>query len=119
MTDYVVRGDEEVYTPTGDIEKETLLPWVKVSATSVEEALETGRKTLQQRVCASRLSEPCSRMYVVRVDLVFDETGRKILYKSEKIKQQDRERAGEHFDLWKAVADGCSIDESGAGTCGG
>jgi len=119
MTEYVVRGDEETYNDKGEIESEKIIQWIKISANSLEEAIEEGRKQLQKNVCTARLTKPIEKMYVVRVDLVFDETGRDIKYRSEKIKKQDEERKNEKFDLQAAIADGCCIDESGAGTCGG
>jgi len=119
MTEYIVRGYEEVYGLDDEIEKEIPLQWIRVETSSLEEALDIGRKNLQKEVCKSRLTKLCSKMYVAQVDLIFDKTRFNVLYRSEKIKKQDKERANDKFDLQAAIRDGCVIDESGLGTCAG
>ncbi len=119
MDGYIVRGDEEIYNLEGELESERLLPFVRVSAGSVNEAYETGRKSLQKIVCQNSCFLLGGKMHVVRVDLIFDKSGRKILYQSHEIDKQNESGKNEKFDLMAAIRDGCPIDESGAGTCGG
>ena len=111
--EYVVRGDEEVYNQQGELEAESILPYLRVQANSINEAYELGRRRLQQSLCASHSSSREGRTHVARVDLVFDSNGLKILYQSDKMKKQRESRKDEQFDLAAAVRDGCIIDESG------
>ncbi|MEI6058155.1 MAG: hypothetical protein WCP89_00100 [archaeon] len=116
---YIVRGDEEVYTAQGDLESESMLPYVIIEAGSINEAYELGRRRLQKIICGSHELSQERKTRVARVDLVFDSNGIKILYQSDKIEKQREARKNEKFDLAGAVMAGCIIDESGYSSGGG
>ena len=111
MEEYIVRGNEEVYGSKGEIERERILPWIKVEANSLEEALHVGGKKLQEEFSNQNSN-------IIRIDLIFGKNGNQVLYRSDEIKMRERERAKEKFDLYAAIRDGCPIDESGMCTCG-
>jgi hypothetical protein len=111
MKEYIVRGNEEIYGMNDKIEEERILPWIEVKAGSLQEAFNLGERRLQEEFCKTEY-------HIARVDLIFNKKNMHVLYKSERIKKQNEERAGEKFDLYSAIKDGICIDESGIGTCG-
>ena len=121
MKTYTIRGVEEVYDAFDELETEIPMQNITIKSNSLEEAISLGTKEMQRKINKKRTQQGTSSKayFIARVDLVFEGDKNTPSYISTERRYISEQRKKEKFDLNAARRDGCLIDESGAGTCGG